>query len=78
MAAHDGFDRLGSFIGVIEGNGRNVVMEDVGFYNAMHQSATDEPKFTVDGRSSTARIAPRLGGIMGERRVGVLEEGDGH
>ena len=78
MAAHDGFDGLRGLIGVIEGNGGNVVMEDVRFYDPMHQSATDETEFTVDGRGRAAGVAPRFGGIMGERRIGVLEEGDGH
>ena len=78
MAAHDGFDRLRGFVGVIEGNGGNVMMEDVGFYDPMHQSTTDEPKFAVDGCGCATGVAPRFGGIMGERRIGVLEEGDGH
>jgi hypothetical protein len=31
VAAHDGLDGLGGFVGVVEGDGADVVVEDVGF-----------------------------------------------
>lgn len=35
MAAHDRLDGLGGFVGVVERNGRNIVMQDVGFDDAV-------------------------------------------
>lgn len=35
MAAHDRLDSLGCFVGMIERNGRHVVMQDVGFDDAV-------------------------------------------
>ena len=37
MAAHDWFDSFRGFLGVIERNGRDVMMEDVSFDYAMEQ-----------------------------------------
>ena len=36
MMSHDGFDRLRSLVGVVEGDGRNVVVENMSFDNPMH------------------------------------------
>lgn len=77
MATHDLLDGLGSLVGVVEWDGRHIVMQDVGLDNAVQQLATDEAELAVDGRGRTADVVPRLGGVMRERRVGVLEEGDG-
>ena len=35
MAAHNWLDSLGGFVGVVERNGRNIVMQDVGFDDAV-------------------------------------------
>ena len=35
MLAHDGFDGFSRFVGMVEGYGRDVVMKDVSFDNAM-------------------------------------------
>ena len=36
MTSHDGFDRLRSLVSVVEGDGRNVVVENMSFDNPMH------------------------------------------
>lgn len=74
MAAHDGLDRLGRFVGVVEWDGGDVVVEDVGFDDAVHQGATDESKFAIDGCSGATSEVPGITGVVGQRWVGVLEE----
>lgn len=77
VTAHDGLDGLGGFVGVVEGDGADVVVEHVGFDDAMEELAADEAEFAVDGGCGAARVGPAGGGVVGERGVGVLQEGDG-
>jgi hypothetical protein len=77
VSAHHGFDGLGRFVGVVERDGGDVVVEDVGLDDAVEELAADEAEFAVDGCSGTAGVCPGFGCVMGEGRVGVLEEGDG-
>ena len=78
MVPHDLLDGRCGLVGVIEGNGGHVVMEDMGLDDSVEDMTADEAKLSVDrGRGST-RISPRLRLVMRKRRVGVLEEGDGH
>lgn len=78
MAAHDGLDRLGRFVGVVEWDGRDVVVEDVGFDDAVHQGAADESEFAIDGCGGATSEVPGITGVVRQRRVGVLEESDGN
>lgn len=78
VLAHDGLDGLGSLISVVEGDGRDVVVEDVGLDDAVEKVATDEAKLAVDGSSGSTSEGPGVGIVVGERRVGVLEEGNGN
>lgn len=77
MFAHDGLDGLAGLIGVVEGDGADVVVQDVGFDDAMEDVAADEAKFAVDGGGGAAGESPGLGGVVWEGGVGVLEVGDG-
>ena len=78
MLAHDRLDGLGSLIGVVEGDGADVVVQDVGLDNAVKKRTTDEAHLAIDSGGGSANIVPLVGGIMGQRRVGVLKESDGH
>lgn len=73
MGAHDGLDGGGGLIGVIEGNGGDVVVQDVGFDDAVEEGAADEAEFAVDGGGGAAGEGPGLRAVVRERRVGVLE-----
>ena len=78
VLAHDGLDGLGGLISVVEGNGANVVVEDVGLDDAVQDVTADEAHITVDGSSGTTDKVPLVTGVVGQGRVGVLEEGDGN
>ena len=77
VLAHDRLDGLGSLIGVVEGDGRDVVVQHVRLNDAVQKVAPDEAEFAVDGGGGAAGKGPGVGFVVGERRVGVLEEGDG-
>lgn len=77
MAAHDGLNGLGGLVGVVEGDGADVVVKDVGLDDAVEEVAADEAELAVDGGSAATDVVPLLSGVVGERGVGVLEEGDG-
>lgn len=76
VAAHNGLDGLGGLVGVVEGDGADVVVQDVRLDDAVQQVAADEAEFTVDGCSGTLDKGPLLAGVVGQGRVGVLEEGN--
>lgn len=78
VAAHDGLDGLGGLVGVVEGDGADVVMQDVGLDDAVQQVAADETKLAVDGRGGALDKGPLLAGVVGQGRVGVLQESDGN
>lgn len=58
VLAHDGFDSLSSFIGIVEGDGRDVVMQHVCFDDAMEKLAADESELAVNGGGSSACEVP--------------------
>ena len=66
MTAHDGLDSLGGFVGVVEGNGADVVVQDVGFDDAVEQGAADESELAVNGGCGSASKTPRLGSVMSD------------
>lgn len=76
MAAHDRLDSLGGLVGVVEGNGADVVVQNVGLDDTVQQVATDEAKLTINGCSGALDKGPLLAGVVRQGRVGVLEEGD--
>ena len=71
----DGFAR---FVGVVEGNGANIVVQDVGFDNSVEDVTANESKVAVNGGSGTTSKVPGFGLVVGEGGVGVLEVSDGH
>jgi hypothetical protein len=77
VAAHDLLDGVGGLVGVVEGNGADVVVQDVRLDDAVQERAADEAELAVDSRGGAAGVGPGLSVVVGERGVGVLEEGDG-
>ena len=76
MLTHDWLDSLGGLVSVVEGDGADIVVEDVCLDDAVHELATDEAKLAVDGCSSAASVGPGRRSVVREGRVSVLEEGD--
>lgn len=76
MLAHDWLDGLCGLISMVERDGANIVVQDVGLDDAVEQLAADEAEFAVNGRCGATSVGPCRGSVVGKRRVGVLEEGD--
>lgn len=77
VAAHDGLDGLGGLVGVVEGDGADIVVQDVGLDDTVQQVAADKAELAVDGCGGALDKGPLLAGVVGQGRVGVLQEGDG-
>ena len=77
MAAHDGLDGLGSLVVVVEGDLADVVVQNVRLDDTVEDVAADEAKLAIDGGGAAADVIPLLGGVVGKRGIGVLEEGEG-
>ena len=73
VATHDWLDGLGGFIGVVEGDGADVVVEDMGFDDAVEESAANKAELAVNGCGGATDIVPASGRVVGERGIGVLE-----
>lgn len=77
MLAHDGTDGVRGLVGVVKGNGGDVVVEDVSLDDAVEEVTADEATLAINGGSGAANKVPFLGVVVRESRVGVLEEGNG-
>jgi hypothetical protein len=77
VLAHDRLDGLGGLIGMVEGDGGDVVVEDVGLDDAVEDLTTNEAELAVNGSGGATGEVPGLAGVVREGRVGVLEVGDG-
>ena len=78
VTAHDRFDGFSGLVGVVEGDGADVVMEDMGFDDTVQELAADKAEFTINGCCCATGIVPACGSVMRETGIGVLEEGDGN
>ena len=78
VPAHDLLDRLAGLVGVVKGDGADIMVEDVGLDDSVQNVTADESKVTVDSSSGTASKVPDFRLVMGEGGVGVLEVSDGH
>ena len=76
VAAHDGPDGLGSLVGVVEGDGGDVVVQDVGLDDAVEELPADEAELAVDGGGRAARVRPGVRLVVRQGRVRVLQERD--
>lgn len=78
MTAHDLLDGFGGLIGVVEGDGTDIVVKNVGFDDAVEKLTADKAKFTVDGCGGSTGEVPRLWLVVRKSWVGVLQESDGN
>lgn len=53
VVAHDGLDGLSSLVSVVERNGRDVVVKDVGLDDTVEKVATNEAELAVNGGSGS-------------------------
>lgn len=58
MLPHHGFDRLGGLVRVVEGDGADVVVEDVRLDDAVEELAADETELAIDGGGRAAGVGP--------------------
>lgn len=77
VLAHDWLDGVRCLVGVIEWDRGDVVVQDMGFYDAVEDVATDKAELTIDRSSSTTSEVPGFTGVVGKGGIGVLEVGDG-
>lgn len=77
VVAHDALDGLGGLVGVVEGDVADIVVQDVGLDDTVEDVAADEAKVTVNGGGGATDEVPHLRLVVGEGRIGVLEEGNG-
>lgn len=73
MLSHHWLDSLRRFVGIVEGNGANIVMQDVGLDDTVEKLSADETKFSIDCGGCTASVGPGLGGIVRKLRIGMLK-----
>ena len=66
MAAHDRLDGFGGFIGVVKGNGGDIMVKDVGFDNAVEELAANETEFAIDGCGGATSVSPGVGLVVWE------------
>jgi len=78
VLAHDWLDGFGGLVGVVKGDGADVVVENVSFNDTVEKSATNKSEFTINGCGGTTDIVPASSGIVRKRRISVLEVGDGN
>ena len=76
VCAHDPFDGLCSFLGVVEWDDRDVVVENVGLDDAVEQGTADETEVAVDGRCSAGGESPCFRSIVGNGWVCMLQVRD--
>lgn len=78
VAAHDGLDGLRSLVGVVEGDGADVVVKDVRLDDTVQELSANKAKLTIDGGGSAANVVPALTTVVRECRIGVLKVRDGN
>ena len=77
VGAHDGPDGVRGLVGVVKGDGGDVVVQHVRLDDAVEELAADEAELAVNGGGGPTRKVPRLGLVVRERGIRVLEVGDG-
>jgi hypothetical protein len=78
VLAHHWLDGLRGLVGVVEGDGADIVMENVGLDDAVEELAADETEFAIDSSGGSTDIVPGLVGVMRKRWIGMLEVSDGN
>lgn len=78
VLAHDLLDGFGGLVGMVEWDGADVVVSDVGLDNSVKQSTADESEFAVNCGGSTTGEVPGLVVVVRKSGVGMLQVSDGH
>lgn len=78
VLAHNLLDGLARFVGVVERDSADVVVQNMCLNDTVEELAANEAKFAVNGGSSTASEVPNLRLVVRESRVGVLKVGNGN
>jgi hypothetical protein len=78
VLAHNRLDGLGGFVRIIEGNGADIVVQNVGLDDSMKQLPTNEAELAVDGCGGAASKIPGVGVVVGKCWVCVLKESNGN
>lgn len=73
-----GDNRIGGLLGVVEGDLREQVVNNVVVDDFVEEVTTDEAKAAVDGGERALDKGPRIGVVVGHRRVSVVQIGDGN
>jgi hypothetical protein len=63
---------------MVEGNCRDIVMEDMGFDDSVEERTTNETEFAIDCCSSAASEGPGMRIIVRKSRVSMLKVRDGN
>lgn len=65
VASHNLLDSLRGFVGVVEGYGGDVVVENVRLNNTVKELTTNETELAINGGGSAANVSPRFGSVVG-------------
>lgn len=76
MLPHDWLDCLSGFVGMVEWNSADIMVQDVGFNDAVEQVSTNKAEFTINCRRGAASEGPSVGRIVWQGRISVLEVGN--
>lgn len=78
MLAHNLLDGFARFVGMVEWDGADIVVQNVSLNDTVKELTANETEFAVDGGSSTTSEVPNLRLVVRESRVGVLKVGNGN
>lgn len=76
--AEDGLDGLGGFLGVVEGDAGEQVVDNVELDDAVEQVLADPAKLAVDGGKGALNKGPVLSIVVRHLDVSVVEVSDGN
>lgn len=78
VLAHDLLDGLGGFVGMVEWDGADVVVSDVGLDDSVKKSTTDESELAINCGCGTTGEVPGFVVVVRKSGVSVLQVSDGH
>ncbi|KAH3668267.1 hypothetical protein OGAPHI_002021 [Ogataea philodendri] len=76
VRAHSLLQAIGGWSGVVVGNTRDIMVQNVGFNNVVEEEPTNKAKVSVNGCSSASSKRPFVAVIVWQSHVGMLEVGD--
>lgn len=78
VLAHDLLDGLGGLVGMVEWDGADVVVSDVGLDNSVKKSTAYESELAINCGCGTTGEVPGLVVVVRKSGVGVLQVSDSH